>query len=102
MRSENHTNDRSQERTFIETVRRAQIVEHTIEVLAEHGHGKASLALIAQRAGIELKIAAKVDAVDEEYFETAKTALRPGATRRRSPVGPRPAPFRSSARCSAW
>jgi glycosyltransferase involved in cell wall biosynthesis len=25
---------------------------------------------IAKRAGIELKIAAKVDAVDEEYFET--------------------------------
>lgn len=49
---ENLTNDRSPARTLIETVRRAQIVNHTIEVLADVGFGKASLALIAQRAGI--------------------------------------------------
>lgn len=38
--------------TFIERARRKQIVEATIEVLAEVGYGKASLALIAKRAGI--------------------------------------------------
>lgn len=49
---DNQASEQPTHRTFIETVRRAQIVEHTIEVLAEVGYGRASLALIAERAGI--------------------------------------------------
>lgn len=40
------------ELTFIEQARRKQIVEATIEVLAEVGYGRTSLAAIAKRAGI--------------------------------------------------
>jgi TetR/AcrR family fatty acid metabolism transcriptional regulator len=39
-------------RSFIEEARRAQIVAAAIEVIAEVGYGKASLAAIAVRAGI--------------------------------------------------
>ncbi|MEV0675485.1 TetR/AcrR family transcriptional regulator [Actinosynnema sp. NPDC050436] len=38
--------------SFIEQARRAQIVQSTIEVLAEQGYGAASFARIAQRASI--------------------------------------------------
>ena len=39
-------------RTFIETARRAQIVAAAIDAIAELGYGQASLARIAERAGI--------------------------------------------------
>lgn len=39
-------------RSFIESARRAQIVEAAIEVIADEGYGKASFARIAERAGI--------------------------------------------------
>lgn len=43
---------RSAERTFIETARRAQIVDAAIETIAEFGYRKASFAQIAGRAGL--------------------------------------------------
>src|SRR5690606_3758989 len=52
MWSDNGPSGQETELTFIEQARRKQIVEATIEVLAEVGYGKASLALIAQRVGI--------------------------------------------------
>jgi AcrR family transcriptional regulator len=39
-------------RSFIEDARRAQIVESAIEVIAEVGYGRASMARIAERVGI--------------------------------------------------
>ncbi|HTZ29534.1 MAG TPA: TetR/AcrR family transcriptional regulator [Streptosporangiaceae bacterium] len=39
-------------RTFIETARRAQIVAAAIDAVAELGYGRASLARIAERAGV--------------------------------------------------
>ncbi len=47
-------NDRSgqERRSFIEAARRAQIVENAIEVIAEVGYAKASMARIAERAGV--------------------------------------------------
>jgi AcrR family transcriptional regulator len=51
MRSENRAIGQ-EARSFIETARRAQIVQCAIEVIAEVGYGQASLALIAKRAGI--------------------------------------------------
>ncbi len=43
---------RPAKRTFVETARRAQIVEATIETIAELGYRKASFAQIARRAGL--------------------------------------------------
>ena len=40
------------DRTFIETARRAQIMAAAIDAIAELGYGQASLARIAERAGI--------------------------------------------------
>lgn len=39
-------------RSFIEAARRRQLVEHAIEVIAEVGYAKASMARIAERAGV--------------------------------------------------
>jgi TetR/AcrR family transcriptional regulator, fatty acid metabolism regulator protein len=39
-------------RTFIEEARRKQIVAHAVDVIAEHGYSNATLARIAERAGI--------------------------------------------------
>lgn len=44
--------DRQASRSFIETARRAQIVECAIDVIAEVGYANASMARIAERAGI--------------------------------------------------
>jgi AcrR family transcriptional regulator len=44
--------DGQEGRSFIERARRAQIVGSAIEVVAEVGYAKASMALIARRAGI--------------------------------------------------
>jgi TetR/AcrR family transcriptional repressor of bet genes len=43
-------------RSFIEEARRAQIIEATIETLAEVGYVKASMAQIAKRAGISTSL----------------------------------------------
>ncbi|MBH1934905.1 TetR/AcrR family transcriptional regulator [Streptomyces sp. AV19] len=60
VRSENQSSGQSKQswektdadRSFIEQARRAQIIDAAVEVLAERGFAKASLAQIAQRAGI--------------------------------------------------
>lgn len=41
-----------EDRSFIEIARRAQIIECAIDVIAELGYGRASLAEIAKRAGV--------------------------------------------------
>lgn len=51
MRSENESSGQVG-RTFIEEARRKQIIAAAVDVLAEVGYGKASLARIAARAGI--------------------------------------------------
>lgn len=43
---------RSEKRSFIEEARRAQIIEHGIDVIAELGYTGAALSKIAERAGI--------------------------------------------------
>jgi AcrR family transcriptional regulator len=52
MRSESNTAGQHPKRTFIETARRAQIVAAAIDTIAELGYGQASLARIAEAAGI--------------------------------------------------
>src|SRR5690349_11588172 len=44
--------EKQKERTFVETARRAQIVDAAIDVLAEHGYPNTSFAKIAARAGL--------------------------------------------------
>jgi AcrR family transcriptional regulator len=51
MRSNYQTNDQDS-RSFIETARRAQIIECAVETIAELGFAQTSLAKIAKRAGI--------------------------------------------------
>jgi AcrR family transcriptional regulator len=55
MDSENLTLDQ-QKRSFIETARRAQIIECAIEAIAELGFAQASLARIARRAGVSTSV----------------------------------------------
>ena len=52
MRSEDGEAGRPKSRTFIETARRAQIMAAAIDAIAELGYGQASLARIAERAGV--------------------------------------------------
>jgi TetR/AcrR family transcriptional regulator, fatty acid metabolism regulator protein len=52
MRSEKSPGGQRTDRTFIETARRAQIIAAAIDAIAELGYGQASLARIAERAGI--------------------------------------------------
>jgi TetR/AcrR family transcriptional regulator, fatty acid metabolism regulator protein len=51
MRSEKRAAGQQKDRTFIETVRRAQIMAAAIDTIAELGYGQASLARIAETAG---------------------------------------------------
>ena len=52
MRTNSNTDDQQTSRSFIEEARRAQIVGFAIDTIAELGYGQASLARIAERAGI--------------------------------------------------
>ncbi len=52
MRSDSNPDVQPGSRTFIERARRRQIVEVAIETIAERGYAQASLARIAERAGI--------------------------------------------------
>jgi TetR/AcrR family fatty acid metabolism transcriptional regulator len=81
MRSKNRPSGRS----FIEEKRRAQIVACAIETIATLGYARASLAQIAERAGISKSVisyhfAGKeelVEAVLAEIFSTAQAKVRP-------------------------
>jgi TetR/AcrR family transcriptional regulator, fatty acid metabolism regulator protein len=71
--------------SFIETARRAQIIECAIDALAELGFGQASLAQIAKRAGISTGVISYHFAGKEELLravvahvvETAIAFIRP-------------------------
>lgn len=67
--------DGQKTRSFIEQARRAQIIASTIEVLAEVGFGKASLALIAQRAGISKGVISYHFAGKDELMEKVVEAV---------------------------
>ncbi|MFI1199940.1 TetR family transcriptional regulator [Streptomyces sp. NPDC020883] len=59
------------ERSLIEKVRRAQIIEAAIEVIAERGFAKASMAQIAERAGISKGVISYHFAGKNELIERA-------------------------------
>ncbi|MFF4739936.1 TetR/AcrR family transcriptional regulator [Streptomyces sp. NPDC001262] len=72
VRSENQPGGQTKsdaERSFIEQARRAQIIDAAVETLAEHGFAKASLARIAQRAGISKGVISYHFAGKEELLE---------------------------------
>ncbi|MGW7517971.1 TetR/AcrR family transcriptional regulator [Streptomyces sp. NPDC054796] len=57
------------ERSFIEKARRAQIIEAAVEVIAERGYAMASLARIAQHAGISKGVISYHFAGKDELIE---------------------------------
>ncbi|WP_438483952.1 TetR/AcrR family transcriptional regulator [Streptomyces sp. S186] len=59
------------ERSLIEKARRAQIIEAAIEVIAERGFAKASMAQIAERAGISKGVISYHFAGKNELIERA-------------------------------
>ena len=71
--------------SFIETARRAQIIECAIDTIAELGFAQASLAQIAKRAGVSTGVisyyfAGKDDLIREvvaHVFETGEAFIRP-------------------------
>lgn len=68
MRPENETGDQKK-RSFIERARRAQIIEAAVQVIAESGFAKASLARIAEHAGISKGVISYHFAGKEELME---------------------------------
>lgn len=81
MRSTNRPGGQS----FVEAARRAQIVGCAIETLAVEGYAKASLARIAERAGVSKSVIVYhfggkdevLEAVVQEVFAAATAAVRP-------------------------
>lgn len=67
MRSENESD--GQKRSFIEEARRAQIIASAVEVIAESGFANASLARIAQHAGISKGVISYHFAGKDELME---------------------------------
>jgi AcrR family transcriptional regulator len=67
MRTKNNTDGQNRP-TFTEAARRAQIVECAIETLATLGYAQASLAQIAQRAGISKGVIVYYFSSKEELF----------------------------------
>jgi len=79
MRSDSIPNVRPDSRTFIEQARRAQIVGVAIDTIAELGYAQASLARIAERAGISKGViayhfAGKEDLIAEVVSEVLTRA----------------------------
>lgn len=68
MRSENRQDDQ-RKRSFIEQARRAQIITAAIETIAGHGYTNASLARIAQHAGISKGVISYHFAGKEELMD---------------------------------
>ncbi|WP_063780890.1 TetR/AcrR family transcriptional regulator [Nonomuraea sp. SBT364] len=69
----------SEGRTFIEEARRSQIIECAVDVLATEGYARASMARIAQRAGISTGVISyhfggKQQLLEAVVSEVAKTA----------------------------
>jgi len=72
--------DGQEERSFIETARRAQIVECAILVIAELGYSNASLAEIARRAGVSKGVISYHFAGKDELIqEVVNVVLEKGA-----------------------
>ncbi len=77
-----------QQRSFIEEARRAQIVGCAIDVIAELGYARASLAQIAQRAGISKGVIGYHFAGKEELLaEVIREVLARGGDYMRQRVG---------------
>ncbi|GAA2997674.1 TetR/AcrR family transcriptional regulator [Streptosporangium longisporum] len=77
MRSENKAG--GQDRSFIETARRAQIVGSAIDVIAEVGYAQASLARIAEHAGISKGVISyHFDSKDELVQQIVDDAMTAG------------------------
>jgi AcrR family transcriptional regulator len=68
MRSKNKTSDQDK-LSFIETARRAQIIECAIETVAKLGYAQASLAQIAKQAGISKGVISYYFAGKDELLE---------------------------------
>jgi AcrR family transcriptional regulator len=76
---------RSENETFIEAARRAQLADCAIDVIAEGGIGKASMARIAERAGVSVGVisyhfgnkAGLIAAVVEQVAKTAVELMKP-------------------------
>jgi TetR/AcrR family fatty acid metabolism transcriptional regulator len=87
MKSENTSLDQDR-RSFIETARRAQIIECAIETIADLGFAQASLAQIAKRARISTGVilyyfATKDDLIREvvaHVFDAGEIFIRPRVT----------------------
>ncbi|MGH3631223.1 MAG: TetR/AcrR family transcriptional regulator [Sciscionella sp.] len=62
-------------RTFTDEARRRQLVECAVEVIAEEGFAKASLARIAQRAGVAKSVVLYHFANKDELVEQVLTAV---------------------------
>lgn len=71
MRSKNSPGGRTE--TFIEAARRAQVVQAAIEAINEVGYGRASLARIAQQAGISKSVISYHFAGKDDLFEQVVT-----------------------------
>ncbi|CAM4303409.1 TetR family transcriptional regulator [Nocardiopsis rhodophaea] len=69
-----------QERSFIEKARRAQIIEAAVAVIAEVGFAKASLARIAQHAGISKGVISYHFAGKDELIEQVVEQIYLSAT----------------------
>lgn len=84
MQSKNETTGQ-EDRSFIETARRSQIVGCAIDVIAEMGYAQASLALIAKRAGISKGVISYhfkgkdelIQQIVEEAFSLGDAFVRP-------------------------
>ncbi|TWS24078.1 TetR/AcrR family transcriptional regulator [Tsukamurella sputi] len=73
-------NESSSQRSFIEEARRGQIIAAAVEVLAESGFGGASLARIAERAGISKGVISyHFDGKDELMREVVISLYQNGA-----------------------
>jgi AcrR family transcriptional regulator len=78
-------NVRSENETFIEAARRAQLADCAIDVIAEGGIGKASMARIAERGGVSVGVisyhfgnkAGLISAVVDQVARTAVALMEP-------------------------
>lgn len=73
-------------RSFVEEARRAQIVRCTIEIIASLGYAQASLATIAERAGISKGVISYHFAGKDELIAQVYTAVMTMAAQRVLPV----------------